>query len=93
MYYHILKQVRENIRNNNYVMTLHAEEEMDNDNLTIFDIEGVILTGKIIERQRDHKTSEWKYLIEGLSLDNITAVVVAKMSPTNTLVIITVYRI
>jgi uncharacterized DUF497 family protein len=85
--------MRESIRNNNYVMTLHAEEEMDNDNLTIFDIEGVILTGKIIERQKDQITTEWKYLIEGLTLENSAAVVVAKMSPTNTLVIITVYRI
>ena len=93
MYYQILKQMRDNIRNNDYVMTLHAEEEMDNDNLTIFDIEGVILTGKIIERQRDQKTTEWKYLIEGITLENSTAVVVAKMSPKNTLVITTVYRI
>ena len=30
-------------------MTLHAEEEMDNDNLSIFDVERGILTGKIIE--------------------------------------------
>lgn len=27
-------------------MTTHAEEEMDNDGLTIFDVESVILTGE-----------------------------------------------
>ena len=46
-------------------MTTHAEEEMDNDGLTIFDVEGVILTGEIIERQRDRKTRELKYLVRG----------------------------
>lgn len=46
-------------------MTLHAEEEMDNDGLTIFDVESVILTGEIIEWQRDRKTRERKYLVRG----------------------------
>lgn len=34
-------------------MTLHAEEEMSDDGLTIYDIEHCILTGKIIERQKN----------------------------------------
>ncbi len=39
-------------------MTLHAEEEMADDSMTIFDIEHVILTGVIIERQRDNISCE-----------------------------------
>ena len=39
-------------------MTLHAEEEMNNDDLTIYDVESAILTGKIVERQRDRETAE-----------------------------------
>jgi len=39
-------------------MTLHAEEEMVDDKLSIFDVERTILTGKIIERQKDHVTKE-----------------------------------
>jgi len=39
-------------------MTLHAEEEMDDDNLSIFDVERGILTGRIIERQQDRDTEE-----------------------------------
>jgi U3 small nucleolar ribonucleoprotein component len=42
-------------------MTFHAEEEMADDNLSIFDIERVVLTGKIVERQKDKNTKEWKY--------------------------------
>jgi hypothetical protein len=51
MYDRILNRMREAIRTRNYVMTLHAEEEMNDDNLSIFDVERIILTGKIIVRQ------------------------------------------
>ena len=60
MYYRILNRMREAIRTRNYVMTLHAEEEMDDDNLSIFDVERIVLTGKIILRQEDKQTAERK---------------------------------
>jgi len=41
-----LKRMRELIRTRRYVMTLHAEDEMDADDLTIFDIESAILTAR-----------------------------------------------
>lgn len=53
MFDRILRRMREKIRTRQYVMTLHADEEMDNDNLTIYDMEHGILTGEIIERERD----------------------------------------
>ena len=91
MYNRILRQMREKVRTRQYVMTLHAEEEMDEDGLTIFDVERGILTGEIIERQKDHDTGEWKYLIQGQSVVGKQIVVVSKLSPTEKLVIITVY--
>ena len=48
MYDRILKRMQEAIRNKQYIMTLHAEEEMDDDNLSIFDIEHIVLIGRII---------------------------------------------
>ncbi|MCW5206902.1 DUF4258 domain-containing protein, partial [Desulfobulbus sp. F5] len=60
--------------------------------LSIFDIERIILTGIIIEQQRDQATGEFKYLIEGGSISNGLAVVVAKISSTGKLIIITVYK-
>lgn len=73
-------------------MTTHAEEEMDSDGLTIFDVESVILTGEIIERQRDRRTRELKYLVRGESVDGSrNAVAVSKFGPTDKLVILTVY--
>jgi len=93
MYDGILRQMQERVRTRRYVMTLHAEEEMDDEDLSIFDIERGILTGKIIERQRDRDTAEWKYLIEGQTLSGDTLTVVAKLSMTGKLVIITVYLV
>jgi len=88
----ILKRMREKVRTRQYVMTLHGEEEMDEDNLTIFDVESAILTGEIFERQKELATAEWKYLLKGQTVADEEVVVVAKLSLTGKLVIITVYR-
>jgi hypothetical protein len=91
MYDRVLTQMREKIRTRQYVMTVHAEEEMAGDNLSIFDVEHVILTGEITKRQKDRDTGEWKYLVEGETIAGDLAVVVARLSITNKLVMITVY--
>jgi hypothetical protein len=84
--------MRDSIRKRLYVMTLHAEEEMDNDGLTIFDVESVVLTGEIIGQQRDRKTRERKYLVRGGVVGGTRiAVVVSKFGPTDKLIILTVY--
>ena len=72
-------------------MTLHAEEEMNNDELTIYDVECGILTGEIKERQKDRITGEWKYRIRGQTLEGNEIEVITKLSPTGKLVFITVY--
>lgn len=87
----ILNKMREKIRTRQYIMTLHAEEEMEDDGLTIFDVESIILTGNIFERQKDAVTAEWKYLVRGKSLKNFDAIVVGKLSLTGKLVILTIY--
>lgn len=85
--------MRQRFREKYYIMTLHGEEEMDADNLTIYDVENCILAGRIIERQQDAITAEWKYRIEGKALDDGKMETIAKLSPTGKLVIITTYRI
>ncbi|HXU34339.1 MAG TPA: DUF4258 domain-containing protein [Thermoanaerobaculia bacterium] len=87
-----LVRMRELIRKRQYVLTIHADEEMDNDGLTIFDVENVILTGELFQQQRDRKTSERKYLVRGKTLQSReSAVVVSRFGPTDRLVILTVY--
>ena len=81
------------IRSYNYILTIHAEEEMDHDNLTIFDVENCILTGEIVERQKDKNTNEWKYIIRGncYSYRKEMIIVVGKISLTEKLVILTIF--
>ena len=92
MFGHILQRMREKVRALDYVMTIHAEEEMEDDDISILDVEHVVLTGESIERQQDQETGEWKYLIAGNTLADDPIIVVAKLALTGTLVIITVYR-
>lgn len=68
MFEQIRDKMREKIRSLEYVMTIHAEEEMENDALSIFDVENAVLTGEIVERQKDIETGEWKYLLAGKTL-------------------------
>jgi hypothetical protein len=72
-------------------MTVHAEEEMDDDGFTIFDVEHSLLTGKITERQKDAQTGEWKYVVEGDALDGDSMVVVVKLGVQRKLIVITVF--
>lgn len=67
MFERILNKMRDKIRKREYVMTIHALEEMDDDNLTVFDIEHCFLTGKIVKCQKDQDTAEWKYRLKGNS--------------------------
>ena len=84
--------MRDKVRRRQYVMTLHADEEMDDDGLTIFDVESAILTGAIIQKQRDRKLRESKYLVRGQTIDGLQIVMaVIKFGRTGKLVIITVY--
>ena len=85
--------MREKIRRGEYIATLHAEEEMDADEFTIFDVERALLTGKIIERQKVQATNEWKYRIRGQSIDDRKLELIVKISVTGKLIIITVYKI
>jgi hypothetical protein len=88
----ILAEIRERIRKREYVVTIHAADEMDDDGLTIFDLESIILTSTITERQKDTSTADWKYLILGDTVNGQPATVVVRLGMTGKAVIITVYR-
>ena len=63
---------------------------MNDDGLSIFDIENCIFTGEIIERQKDKDTEEWKY-IEGYTMAGGKAAIITKLGFTGKLIIITVF--
>ncbi len=91
MFNRVLYRMREKVRKRQYVMTHHARKEMNEDGLTIYDVERGILTGEILERQRDRVTGEHKYRLKGETINRFEVEVLAKISPTGTLIIITVY--
>ena len=43
---------------------------MEDDGFTILDLENIILTGTLVERQKDQQTDETKIVIRGVALDS-----------------------
>ena len=80
MYDHILHQMRDKIRADEYIVPDHAYEELQDDDLSILDSEHIILTGRIVERQQDLISGEHKYVILGETNAGNLAVVVAKLA-------------
>lgn len=93
MFGQILNRIRERVQARQYIVTLHAAEEMDDDGFSMFDVEHAVLTGSVRERQKDRDTGESKYRLVGHALDNRRIEVIAKLSMTGKLVIITAYEL
>jgi hypothetical protein len=64
---------------------------LEDDELDILDLESIVLTGEIVERQTDHRTGEAKYVIRDITLANSAGGVVAKFDSVGRAWIITVY--
>jgi hypothetical protein len=89
----ILSRIRGKVKNDEYVLTAHAEEEMVDDGLTEVDIENAILNGRIVSRQRD-ALGRAKYIIQGTAIDDRRIQTVCRFSDSgNYIVIITVYEV
>ena len=89
----VLHQIQEKVRQGKFILTIHAEEEMDNDGLGLDEVIQAILSGEIQGRQKDRITPGWKYRIQGESLTGDDIEVVAKIGATGKAVIITVYKL
>ena len=86
MFERTLGRFRSLIRSGEYLLSIHALEEMAED------VENVILTGSIVERQIDRATRERKYVFLGRDLAGDPVGVVAKIGAAGKAVILTVYR-
>ena len=86
-----ISQFRHLIRTLNYVISTHAAEELEDEDLSILDLENIILTGRIKERQRDTQIREIKCVIAGITLDGAAAEAVVKIGTTGRLIVITTY--
>ena len=66
--------------------------ELEDDNLSILDLENIILIGQVTERQRDSQSREVKCVVAGATLDGSAAEAVVKIGFTGKLIVVTVYR-
>lgn len=93
MYKRILLRIRKCVLQKNYVMTLHANEEAEEDALTIFDIERAALSGQVIEKQLDNVWNQAKYRLRGVAIDGSEIEIIVRFGATGKLIMITVYRV
>ena len=93
MYEGILRRMRDLVLDQQYVMTYHARQEMNEDGLSVFDVEQGIITGEVVERQRDRVTGGWKYRILGETIEGDSMELVARFSFSGRVVVLTVYAL
>lgn len=87
----ILERIREIVRAGNYGLTIHALEELENDDLTGEDLEAILLSGQIVQRQRDEQTGDLKYVIRGPCLTGEAALAVVKLGESRRILVLTVF--
>ncbi|MSP40028.1 MAG: DUF4258 domain-containing protein [Deltaproteobacteria bacterium] len=87
MYPRVLAKIRNLVKQGDYVLSIHAENELANDNLTEQDLEAAMLNGTIIRRERD-PIGRGKYVIEGKTQKGKGLTVVAQFFQTRQLVVI-----
>jgi hypothetical protein len=88
----LLERLRGRIRDNRYVITWHATEELEEDSLGIPDATNIVLTGTIVSIQRDEASQERKYVIQGQCLGGETSCVVVKVGGTGKVVFVSAWR-
>ena len=66
-------------------------DELHEDGFTSLDLESGVLTGTIVQRQRDRRTGERKFVIRGKAIDGRCITVVAKLPDPDTIIVLTVY--
>ncbi len=86
-----ISHFRHLIRTLDYVVSTHAAEALEDDALNILDFENIVLTGQIVERQRDPRTREVKCVIAGATIDGTAAHGIVKVGLGGKLVVVTVY--
>lgn len=87
----VIDHLRAKIRDGLLLVPFHAANELDDDEISILDVEQVVLTGDVIQRQRDSQTRERKYVIRGETLAGEAACCVVKVGPTGRVILITAW--
>ena len=87
MYPRALDRIRVLVRQGEYILSIHAENELADDRFTEQDLEAAILNGEIIRRERD-RIGRPKYVVQGTALDRRGMTAVVQLLQTRQLVVI-----
>jgi len=87
----VIERIRQKIRERDYYLSSHAEDEMVEDDFERPDIECAILRG-FVERKLTHDPRGTRYRIEGPARDGRPMQVLCRFKETGSLIIITVYE-
>jgi TolB-like protein len=88
-----LQRIRNAVLDHRYVLTEHAYEEMERDQLDVLDVESAVLTGEI-EQALTQDPRGTRYVVVGKATDQETPVgVVVRFVEHDQLLVITVYEI
>jgi hypothetical protein len=89
----ILERIQAAIRNAAYDVTLHAIEEMAEDEVDLIDVETSIGNGRLIRTEGDDPRGA-RHTVHGIGADGITPVgTVGRFTETGRYLIITVYKV
>lgn len=83
----VAERIRALVLAGSYLLTDHAAEEMEEDGLTVYDVEAVLLSGDIVARQRDRDSV--KYVVVGATTASETATAVVRIE--GPVIVITVF--
>ena len=87
----IIEKIRQKVRNRDYYLSSHAEEEMAEDGFERQDVENAILQG-FIQKKLTRDPRGTRYRIEGPATDGRLMHVLCRLRGTGPLIIITVYE-
>lgn len=87
-----LGEIRERIRTKNYELTGHAEEEREDDDLSIADLQSAILSGRTVEVLTGDPRGN-RYVVRGKAQDGRETEVVCRFLTSGKLRILTVYAL
>ncbi|MEA2239621.1 MAG: hypothetical protein QOC81_4345 [Thermoanaerobaculia bacterium] len=92
LHYHYLSPEKPHPRQNRYVITWHATEELEEDGLGLLNATNIVLTGTIVSVQREEDSQERKYVIQGQCIDGEESCVVVKLGGTGKIVFVSAWR-
>ena len=92
MHDRVLRRLRALLEADSYVLTVHAVDELAEDDILAEEAVHAIMLGIITEAQTDRSTRERKYVIQGPDHTGRMLGVVVKLGISGKVVVLTAYR-